>query len=380
MKKGCFVVSLCLVLLLIASCASERTVNNQDTLISEDVQNEQSDLTEIETQNTLVDMMNGDLKNSASKEENVNRNYYNKEICYKDGKYYCLRDKGLYVREENSTEWELLYETPLTLRKSVEVFGKALYFMVPDSSEEADKISVAKVLVRFDLDSFQVEEIMKLDEKVVDITIYDSVLYLENGGTISSSVWYEAWMLNENGKPEIKLDENSPEFICQMANEYQRADEKNNVNSNMPAIPKEVVPTPDCASMLYGFVLYSEIHDELNKDYYLYSVESGERELLFTAPDFFMITDEGIYYWGENTKELFYYDFEDQSSTSLLTVEETIGLCPLTYDQNWLYIYQIGKGVFQISRNSGSIEELEQYQLEDVPWCAFVDNGNLYLQ
>ena len=306
MKKGCFVVSLCLVLLLIASCASERTVNNQDTLISEDVQNEQSDLTEIETQNTLVDMMNGDLKNSASKEENVNRNYYNKEICYKDGKYYCLRDKGLYVREENSTEWELLYETPLTLRKSVEVFGKALYFMVPDSSEEADKISVAKVLVRFDLDSFQVEEIMKLDEKVVDITIYDSVLYLENGGTISSSVWYEAWMLNENGKPEIKLDENSPEFICQMANEYQRADEKNNVNSNMPAIPKEVVPTPDCASMLYGFVLYSEIHDELNKDYYLYSVESGERELLFTAPDFFMITDEGIYYWGENTKELFY--------------------------------------------------------------------------
>lgn len=378
MKKHWIV--LILIVLLTASCVSKHTEDNQDIEISEDVQNELDDSVGTETENVLMETLNDNLKRSVSNEDNISRNYYNKEICYMNGRYYCLRDKGLYMREDNSTEWNLLFETSLILQKSIETYEDALYFMVPDSSEDAEKISVSKTLVRFDPDSIQAEKIMQLDEQVVDITIYNSVLYLENAGITSSSVWYEAWILNENGKPETKLDENSPEFICQTANEYQRADEKNNANSYMPDLPKEVIPTPDCASMLCGFALYSEIHDELNKDYYLYSVESGEKELLFTAPDFFMVTEEGIYYWGENIVELFYYDFKNKSSNSLLTVEEAIGLYPLTYDENWLYIYQIGESVFKISRNTGSIEELEQYQLKDVPWCAFVDNGNLYLQ
>lgn len=300
---------------------------------------------------------------ASAKEEPLNRNYYNKELCLWNNSVYCLREAGLYKREENETDWELLKETSLTPQKSLEFYGHWLYFMIPADESGTKDIRTPKILCRYDLEKHTLENLMDLSGETTDITIYDSCLYLKIAGPYSASN-YEAWKLNESGIPEIKLEESDPEFICRMANAYQK---------------EEVIASPDCALLLDGKILFSEPYNEAGQEISLYSADGSEKEALFTAEDIFMVTEDGVYYIKEGL-EMNYYSFSDQTEKPFATLDEWTSLEPLTYDEEYLYGYDMKWEVLRISRSSGEIEYLEEYQLREIPWCCFVDNGILYME
>lgn len=311
--------------------------------------------------------------------ELLNRNYYNKELCYWNGSVYCLREGGLYRRAEDETEWELLCELSLTPQKSMEIYDHWLYFMIPADESDAEDIRAPKILCRYDLENQTLENLMELTKETVDITIYNSVLYLKIAG-LSSSCRYEGWKLNESGVPETELEESSPEFVCRMANEYQKEEEENSENVNwIPKLPNEVIASPDCALLLDGNMLFSEPYDEAGREIFLYSSDGSRKESLFTTADIFMVTEDGIYYIKEGVK-IYYYSFSDQTEESFAVLDEWTSLEPLTYDEEYLYGYDMEWKVLRISRDGGEIEYLEKYQFQEIPWCCFVDNGTLYME
>ena len=270
-------------------------------------------------------------------------------------------------------------ELSLTPQKSMEIYEHWLYFMIPADESDAEDIRAPKILCRYDLENQALENLMELTKETVDITIYNSVLYLKIAG-LSSSCRYEGWKLNESGVPETELEESSPEFVCRMANEYQKEEEENSENVNwIPKLPNEVIASPDCALLLDGNMLFSEPYNEAGREIFLYSADGSRKESLFTAADIFMVTEAGIYYIKEGVK-INYYSFADQTEESFAVLDEWTSLEPLTYDEEYLYGYDMQWKVLRISRDGGEIEYLEEYQFQETPWCCFVDNGTLYME
>lgn len=74
-----------------------------------------------------------------------------------------------------------------------------------------------------------------------------------------------------------------------------------------------------------------------------------------------------------------YYSFRTDESTSFTLFEEYVMLRPLTFDENWLYVYNIFEPeISRISRNAGTIESLKEYEMQDF-WNCFVCEGYLYV-
>lgn len=74
-----------------------------------------------------------------------------------------------------------------------------------------------------------------------------------------------------------------------------------------------------------------------------------------------------------------YYSFRTGESTSFTLFEEYVMLQPLTFDENWLYVYNIFEPeIPRISRNAGTIESLKEYEMQDF-WNCFVCEGYLYV-
>ena len=369
-----------------AACGPEENIQESQTDKSEELEKAEG----LEEMEKAVEELTSEEETAAAeesliqnaeltKEERLNRNYYNKELCYWNGSVYCLRKGGLYRRADNEEEWELLCELSLTPQKSMEIYEHWLYFMIPADESDAEDIRAPKILCRYDLENQTLENLMELTKETVDITIYNSVLYLKIAG-LSSSCRYEGWKLNESGVPETELEESSPEFVCRMANEYQKEEEENSENVNwIPKLPNEVIASPDCALLLDGNMLFSEPYDEAGREIFLYSADGSRKESLFTAADIFMVTEDGIYYIKEGVK-INYYSFSDQTEESFAVLDEWTSLEPLTYDEEYLYGYDMQWKVLRISRDGGEIEYLEEYQFQETPWCCFVDNGTLYME
>lgn len=92
-----------------------------------------------------------------------------------------------------------------------------------------------------------------------------------------------------------------------------------------------------------------------------------------------MLTFDGIYYWSEDGFSMEYYSFRTGESTSFTLFEEYVMLRPLTFDENWLYVYNIFEPeISRISRNAGTIESLKEYEMQDF-WNCFVCEGYLYV-
>ncbi len=369
-----------------AACGPEENIQESQTDKSEELEKAEG----LEEMEKAVEELTSEEETAAAeesliqnaeltKEERLNRNYYNKELCYWNGSVYCLRKGGLYRRADNEEEWELLCELSLTPQKSMEIYEHWLYFMIPADESDAEDIRAPKILCRYDLENQALENLMELTKETVDITIYNSVLYLKIAG-LSSSCRYEGWKLNESGVPETELEESSPEFVCRMANEYQKEEEENSENVNwIPKLPNEVIASPDCALLLDGNMLFSEPYNEAGREIFLYSADGSRKESLFTAADIFMVTEAGIYYIKEGVK-INYYSFADQTEESFAVLDEWTSLEPLTYDEEYLYGYDMQWKVLRISRDGGEIEYLEEYQFQETPWCCFVDNGTLYME
>lgn len=333
-----------------------------------------SELTTSETEsNTLFESL--PVKASTGYElQNIN--YYNKDLIYLDGFYYCLHSDGLYAKKEKATEWELIYETPTTLQKSIRNFGSYLYFLTPASIEGRNEINVSKSLCRFNPDTSEAENIMTLDKKVVDFTIYNDAIYFMVQGNLSTA-YYEAYRLNEQGMIEEQLTETSLDFICQDANEYHILSD--NHDPNVKELKEEVLPTPDSAVMLNGYVLLSGHLDEVEHNFFLKNCKDNTETLLFSAADVLLVTSDGIYFWSEDSFSLEYYSFETGKSTPFVSFEESINLYPLTYDADWLYVYNLFEPeISRISRNTGMIESLKEYEMQDF-WNCFVCEGYLYI-
>ena len=126
-------------------------------------------------------------------------------------------------------------------------------------------------------------------------------------------------------------------------------------------------------------MLFSEPYDEAGREIFLYSADGSRKESLFTTADIFMVTEDGIYYIKEGVK-INYYSFSDQTEKSFAVLDEWTSLEPLTYDEEYLYGYDMEWKVLRISRDGGEIEYLEEYQFQEIPWCCFVDNGTLYME
>ena len=369
-----------------AACGPEENIQESQTDKSEELEKAEG----LEEMEKAVEELTSEEETAAAeesliqnaeltKEERLNRNYYNKELCYWNGSVYGLRKGGLYRRADNEEEWELLCELSLTPQKSMEIYEHWLYFMIPADESDAEDIRAPKILCRYDLENQTLENLMELTKETVDITIYNSVLYLKIAG-LSSSCRYEGWKLNESGVPETELEESSPEFVCRMANEYQKEEEENSENVNwIPKLPNEVIASPDCALLLDGNMLFSEPYDEAGREIFLYSADGSRKESLFTTADIFMVTEDGIYYIKEGGK-INYYSFSDQTEESFAVLDEWTSLEPLTYDEEYLYGYDMQWKVLRISRDGGEIEYLEEYQFQEIPWCCFVDNGTLYME
>ena len=369
-----------------AACGPEENIQESQTDKSEELEKAEG----LEEMEKAVEELTSEEETAAAeesliqnaeltKEERLNRNYYNKELCYWNGSVYCLRKGGLYRRADNEEEWELLCELSLTPQKSMEIYEHWLYFMIPADESDAEDIRAPKILCRYDLENQALENLMELTKETVDITIYNSVLYLKIAG-LSSSCRYEGWKLNESGVPETELEESSPEFVCRMANEYQKEEEENSENVNwIPKLPNEVIASPDCALLLDGNMLFSELYDEASWEFFLYSADGSRKKSLFTGRDIFMVTEDGIYYIKEGGK-INYYSFSDQTEKSFAVLDEWTSLEPLTYDEEYLYGYDMEWKVLRISRDGGEIEYLEEYQFQEIPWCCFVDNGTLYME
>ncbi len=369
-----------------AACGPEENIQESQTDKSEELEKAEG----LEEMEKAVEELTSEEETAAAeesliqnaeltKEERLNRNYYNKELCYWNGSVYCLRKGGLYRRADNEEEWELLCELSLTPQKSMEIYEHWLYFMIPADESDAEDIRAPKILCRYDLENQALENLMELTKETVDITIYNSVLYLKIAG-LSSSCRYEGWKLNESGVPETELEESSPEFVCRMANEYQKEEEENSENVNwIPKLPNEVIASPDCALLLDGNMLFSELYDEASWEFFLYSADGSRKKSLFTGRDIFMVTEAGIYYIKEGVK-INYYSFADQTEESFAVLDEWTSLEPLTYDEEYLYGYDMQWKVLRISRDGGEIEYLEEYQFQEIPWCCFVDNGTLYME
>ena len=369
-----------------AACGPEENIQESQTDKSEELEKAEG----LEEMEKAVEELTSEEETAAAeesliqnaeltKEERLNRNYYNKELCYWNGSVYGLRKGGLYRRADNEEEWELLCELSLTPQKSMEIYEHWLYFMIPADESDAEDIRAPKILCRYDLENQTLENLMELTKETVDITIYNSVLYLKIAG-LSSSCRYEGWKLNESGVPETELEESSPEFVCRMANEYQKEEEENSENVNwIPKLPNEVIASPDCALLLDGNMLFSELYDEASWEFFLYSADGSRKKSLFTGRDIFMVTEDGIYYIKEGGK-INYYSFADQTEESFAVLDEWTSLEPLTYDEENLYRYDMQWKVLRISRDGGEIEYLEKYQFQEIPWCCFVDNGTLYME
>lgn len=273
-------------------------------------------------------------------------------------------------------EWELIYETPTTLQKGIRNFGSYLYFLTPASIEDGNEINVPKSLCRFNPDTLEAENIMALDKKVVDFTIYNDTIYFMVQGNLSTA-YYEAYGLNEQGMIGEQLAETSPDFICQNANEYHILEE--NDDPNIWELKSEVLPTPNCAVMLNGFILLKENKNEAENNFFLKNCDDNSETLLFSAANIFMITFDGIYYWSEDGFSMEYYSFRTGESISFTLFEEYVMLRPLTFDENWLYVYNIFEPeISRISRNTGMIESLKEYEIQDF-WNCFVCEGYLYV-
>ena len=142
---------------------------------------------------------------------------------------------------------------------------------------------------------------------------------------------------------------------------------------------EEVLPTPDSAVMLNGYVLLSGHLNEAENNFFLKSCKDNTEAFLFSATAVFLVTSDGIYYWPEGGFSLEYYSFETGKSTPFISFEESIDLYPLTYDADWLYVYNIFEPeISRISRNTGTIESLKEYEMQDF-WNCFVCEGYLYV-
>lgn len=313
---------------------------------------------------------------TATDYELQNINYYNKDLLYLNGFYYCLHSDGLYAKRAKDIEWELIYETPTTSQKSIRNFGCYLYFLTPASIKDRNEINVPKYLCRFNPDTLEAENIMTLDKKMVDFTIYNDAIYFMVQGNLSTA-HYEAYRLNEQGMIGEQLTKTSPDFICQDANEYHTLADNN--NPNVKKLKEEVLPTPDSAVMLNGYVLLSGYLNEAENNLFLKSCKDGTEAFLFSASAIFLVTSDGIYYWLEDGSSLEYYSFETGKSTPFASFEGSIDLYPLTYDADWLYVYNIFEPeISRISRNTGMIESLKEYEMQDF-WNCFVCEGYLYV-
>lgn len=378
MKKYLF---LSLIILLSACGKSsvmkpESEVPNINTTVIEESASDNEPLGSTDSEPKANTMFENIPAKDRSVQELQNSNYYNKDLLYQNGSYYRLCADGLYEKKEADTDWELLYETPVTLRKTICSFHNYLYFLIPAAGENGEEINIPKNLCRFNPDTLEAENIMELDKKVVDFTIYDGNIYFMVHGNLSTAR-YDAFQLNEKGEIGEQIPETSSDFICQYANEYHILAENN--DPSIPKLKSEVLPPPDCAVMLNGCILLKEYKNEAESNFLLKNCDDNRETFLFSATDIFMVTFDGIYYWLDNGISMEYYSFRTGESTSFTSFDEYVMLQPLTFDENWLYAYNsFMPSILRISRDSGMVETLKTYEIEDF-WNCFVCEGYLYV-
>ena len=87
--------------------------------------------------------------------------------------------------------------------------------MIPADECDAEDIRAPKILCRYDLENQTLENQMELTKQTVDITIYNSDLYLKIAG-LSSSCLYHGWKLIESRVPNTELAEGSPGVVGRM--------------------------------------------------------------------------------------------------------------------------------------------------------------------
>ncbi len=357
--------------------SSEKTDSPEEPAFQAETESENStDMPEVDSSSPLAVLAS--LADGRSEEEILNANPYNKEIVYRNGQAWRLSQEGLEKHGPDSTEWTLVYDVSGAVGQSIDIYDHYLYFLRFTNIEDADTPAASKTLCRFDLDGGTCEELMETGDHVLNLTIYDSVLYFHIAGS-QSAMRYEGWKLNSAGEPETQLDESSPEFVCRLANEYQYAEE----HSSAAGLPREALSTPDCALLLNGCILFSEPNDEISRNYYVSYPDGSGKTLLFPAYDLFLVTEEGIYYWAEPSFTINFYSFSTNESSLFFTFPEAVSATGLTYDEDWLYGYTLldEYRYFRISRASGELEYLDEYNPEELPWYSigYVDQGILYL-
>ena len=112
-----------------AACGPEENIQESQTDKTEELEKAEG----LEEMEKAVEELTSEEETAAAeesliqnaeltKEERLNRNYYNKELCYWNGSVYGLRKGGLYRRADNEEEWELLCELSLTPQKSMEIY------------------------------------------------------------------------------------------------------------------------------------------------------------------------------------------------------------------------------------------------------------------
>ena len=130
--------------------------------------------------------------------------------------------------------------------------------------------------------------------------------------------------------------------------------------------------------------MFSEPNDEISRNYYVSYPDGSGKTLLFPAYDLFLVTEEGIYYWAEPSFTMNFYSFSTNESSLFFTFSEAVSAAGLTYDEDWLYGYTIldEHRYFRISRASGELVYLDEYNPEELPWYSigYVDQGILYLE
>lgn len=316
--------------------------------------------------------------------------YNNRTIIYENSYTYRIFSDGIYRRAAGSKEWEALYSGEMSSNHALQLYNDFLYFTLDREGSDPEAILVPQTLWQLNLNTLESRKIGDMIENVPYITsIYDGNLYI--GYTLYGALRYDVYPLNDQGMPEDKLSEDSPDFICAKQNAFSLEEESHwnhsdrsgsLYSSEMLEMKKEVIPIPFCAQILNGYYLTQGYYDESLTHFYLTKADTGEDQFLFDAYLVLAITPTGIYYRGEevNGNDFYYYSFSQNASLTALHTEissETFRL--LTYDRAWLY-FQVDNSIVRMSRSTGDVETF----LETIPgninlrYCA-IDPEYLYV-
>lgn len=395
MKKNCLFL-LCFLLILCSCGQKEKEL--PDSLSAYDTEEsisgeapEEASLPEADASPTalsLSDMLDEITSSVNSGDPEVFYNHCeNDSIVYKNGYTYRIFSDGIYRRASGNEDWESLYQGEMSRNHNLELYRDFLYFTLNREGEDTKPRFVRQTLWQLDLNTL---ECTKIGDMVQDLpyifSVYDGNLYI--GYSMYSALRYDVYPLDEQGMPGEKLDETSPEFICAEQNAFSQAQEDNwhtgtTYSPQMQEMDQEVIPIPECTSMLNGYYLTRRPYTEALAHFYLVHAATGERQFLLDAYDIWAITPTGLYCIGDesSTNQLFYYSFSRKEALPVLYPALSYEIFQLlTYDPSWLYLY-CDDSILRMSRSTGETEVLLDTIPEDVTFSYFaVDPEYFYME